>query len=335
MTHPHRRRTTACVAALTVLAAVAACSPGDPRGASASRAPASPTTGTVPAPSRPAPALPPVEPYQVWGGEPAADTKRAAVAFLESFLDYDDGGGAKSAVKPRLTANGLPARLADQAGPLLSGTGAQAVEVVYPQLGGLRPDAASVMAVIRLHRLQQGRLVSTTRTIDLRLSRGPNGWRVSEIAFSGGELTAATTSAAPTDKVIADVLADPRITMSDTSRDEVRAGVVDVRVLRLLLDIAKRWPVAIAVFGGGHPHNVFGTDRVSNHTRGRAVDLWAVDGTDVARQRGNGTSAARDLIVHALRAGATEVGGPWALSAGGRSSFTNTLHEDHIHIGFD
>lgn len=328
---PARRRLPAVVAAVAAL--LAGCSPG---GRAAPRPATTPAPGTPTVAASPEPTLPAVKGFQVAAGEPAPQVKRAAVRFLQTLLNHEDGEGAVTVTKARLAAAGLPPGPADQAGPLLNPAGAQAGEVVYPQLGGLTAANASVMAVVRTHRLTEaGQVVSTSRTVDLRLGGKAGGWQVTGIAFDGGAPPAASGDRPAASALAGDVLADTRITMPDSAREEVRSGAVDARVLRLLLDLARRWPVTVAVFKAGHPYNVFATDRVSNHSRGRAVDLWAVGGRTVAAQRGDPSSAARALVVEALRGGATEVGGPWAVSANGRTSFTNTVHHDHIHVGFD
>ena len=93
--------------------------------------------------------------------------------------------------------------------------------------------------------------------------------------------------------------------------------------------------MSVSVLNNGHPTDVFGSDRVSNHHRNRAVDIWQVDGKTVAAQRGDDSNAVGQLMRYALSNGSTEVGGPWVVSSRGQSSFTNTIHQDHVHIGFD
>jgi hypothetical protein len=305
------------------------------------------TSGSSPSAQSPATgiqeqSLPAVTAYTVSPDEPAPDVKWSAVRFLEALTNYSDGGAAPEAAQARLAAVGVPSTLIAEAGPLLA-TGAAAGEVIYPQLGGLTSTTASIMAVIRTHLLHGGRVTSTTRTVDVRLTKRSDSWAVSALASNGGSLPAvdnvpsetASAGTGPVPSLANEVLTSPRIELSDTTRSDVRAGRIDTRILRLLLELTAQRRVAVTVLASGHPHEVFGTNRVSNHTRGRAVDIWAVDGRTVAQQRSEPSSAARQLTLQALNAGATEVGAPWVLSAAGRSSFTNTVHEDHIHIGLD
>ncbi|MBE1533077.1 hypothetical protein [Actinomadura algeriensis] len=303
----------------------------------AARSPSPPTSPRTPA-------LPRFTPYEVASGEPAPEVKRAAVRFLEA-LAHGPGGAGPAAIRGRLAAAGQPTGPADDVAPLLVGADATAVDIVYPQFGGLEPTKASVMAVVRLHH-RRGRDVSaTTRTLDVRLAKGERGWSVTGVASIGGgpprDVPTGSPDAASRDATVppgspaAAVLADDRIRMPDTARADVRAGRVDDRVLRLLSRLADEHTLSVAVLVTGHPRHVFGSPAVSNHARGRAVDVWAVDGVPVARQRKAADGPARAVTRQALRLGADEVGAPWTIQANGLSTFTNTLHQDHLHIAFD
>ncbi|MCY7402630.1 MAG: hypothetical protein LH477_17055 [Nocardioides sp.] len=76
---------------------------------------------------------------------------------------------------------------------------------------------------------------------------------------------------------------------------------------------------------------MFGTDRASRHSQGRAVDLVRVDGimvTDPAMPR----ETLETVTTLAGRLGATEVGGPFDLNGPGRGYFTDAVHLDHLHV---
>ena len=96
--------------------------------------------------------------------------------------------------------------------------------------------------------------------------------------------------------------------------------------------IAREVPYSVTVLSTGHPHNVFNTDRVSGHTRGYAVDIYAVGGRTVARQRDGSSGPARRLAARLLARGAYQLGSPWILPPGARRSFTDVVHEDHLHL---
>lgn len=145
------------------------------------------------------------------------------------------------------------------------------------------------------------------------------------IVTFGGAVVAASPS---------QVLTNPRITMTANARSDVEAGVVDARILALLDAISRRFPIGISVLKTGHSKYVAGTDRISNHFYGRAVDVSFVAGAPVS----SSNHAAREVVMFLAGLGAAvgpdEVGNPFGHLEflGG---FTDGDHADHIHIGFD
>lgn len=134
----------------------------------------------------------------------------------------------------------------------------------------------------------------------------------------------------------ASVLAHPGIHLTPAARGDVESGIVDPRVLQVLLLIAQTHEFGpVGPFVTGHSYYVKGTTRVSNHAFGRAVDILGVDGAPVSPAN----EAARELMEQLLTLDPPlepdEIGGPWIVSVGARSSFTNADHLDHIHIGWD
>ncbi len=81
---------------------------------------------------------------------------------------------------------------------------------------------------------------------------------------------------------------------------------LDRRVRALLVAIATQHRVRVSCIRTGHSWYVHGTDRVSNHSVWRAVDV------DRVRP--------------------SEVGSPWAF--GRRPWYTDAGHQDHLHVGF-
>lgn len=114
----------------------------------------------------------------------------------------------------------------------------------------------------------------------------------------------------------------------------MESGVVDDRVLSMLTELAKRWKLHVLVLKSGHPRNVYPTKRVSNHTRGLAVDIWKINDIPVIEQ---GRSPWQAVMKAAAALGANEIGGPKDLDkgAGRKPYFTNAVHQDHLHLGFD
>ncbi len=107
---------------------------------------------------------------------------------------------------------------------------------------------------------------------------------------------------------------------------------LDRRVRALLVAIATHHRIRVSCIRTGHSRYVKGTDRVSNHTAWRAVDVDQVDGQPVSPSN----TAARELARWIGQGGAgvrpSEVGSPWAF--GRRPWFTDPGHRDHLHVGF-
>jgi hypothetical protein len=107
---------------------------------------------------------------------------------------------------------------------------------------------------------------------------------------------------------------------------------LDRRVRELLLAIAAHDQVRVSCIRTGHSWFVAGTDRVSNHSVWRAVDLDRVDGAPVRASN----QGAHELALWIGRGQAgvqpSEVGSPWTF--GRRPWFTDPGHQDHLHVGF-
>jgi hypothetical protein len=115
---------------------------------------------------------------------------------------------------------------------------------------------------------------------------------------------------------------------------DLLSGIIDKRLVGALQALSRKWRIHVQVLKSGHPKNVYGTSRVSNHTQGRAADVWAVDDVPVISQT---TSLLSAFMREAARAGADEIGGPVDVDRrrGRGRYFTNDVHQDHIHLGFE
>jgi hypothetical protein len=113
---------------------------------------------------------------------------------------------------------------------------------------------------------------------------------------------------------------------------DYRSPRLDRRVRTLLVAAADRHPIRVSCLRTGHSWYVKGTRRVSNHSVWRGVDVDQVDGRPVSPAN----AAARRLAVWIGqgRAGVqpSEVGSPWRFGA--RPWFTDSGHQDHLHVGF-
>ncbi len=306
----------------------------------------------VPFPASPSSSAPPVQrlpavpKYKPVAGEVFPKAKTVAAQFLESLTTYDSGTDAAAVVERALQPAPAPtvdrALVRKRAAPLLVADAQATGQVIYPQLGGLIPLSggatyAVVMAVLR-HRLltDDGEERAMTRTVEVRLRVTNGRWGIEELGSVGGEPVRRPKQLPATARRVLD---DPRIDLPDSGRWDIYADRIDGRVLTTMSTLAERSPYAVTVISSGHPYKVvdgFG-DRVSNHTLGRAVDVWALDGTPMVQQRGRRDSVAYQLLEQVLLNGpADEIGVPngWDLDGPVRRLFDNAVHDDHFHIGF-
>jgi hypothetical protein len=291
-----------------------------------STAPGSSVTETTATPKRLADPVP----YSPLPEEPVPEVKQLAADALQAIGTYEAGEGTVDLAVGRL-AGRADAGVVEAATPMLIPTAASAVDIIYPQLSGLTQTEAGIMAVFRQRLLENGNERSVTRTADLRFRRTSTGWAISQMAPLGGE----PKERQPLSVAAEAVLVHDRIRLPDSARWDIEAGTVDERVLNLLLDLAAEHALDVTVFASGHPHNVFASRSVSNHTVGRAVDIWAVNSEEVVSQRDD-TGPLHALVSSLLAKGVTELGSPWDLDgAGSGASFTNTVHQDHLHLAFD
>lgn len=313
-----------------------ACGPGGPP---AGQGTSSPSPGPVVAPLPPA--RPVVPRWTPLPAEPLPDLKQAAADFVQALATRDAGTTPEEALATAVAAAPAPALDAAAAlavaAPMLeepTSTG----EIVYPQFGGLVPggpqaETASVMVVLRQQLLTAGGATSTVvRTVDVRLSRVDGQWQVDDLLSVGGEPVARP---AGLDPLAAAVLDDPRIDLPDSARWDVHAGRVAPGVLRVLADAAARAPLSVCVLQTGHPVHVFGTDRTSDHTRGRAVDVWAVGNAPVLGQPLTGSPLSAVLAGAFADPAVRQVGSPPGSDLDGpasRRSFTDLVHADHLHL---
>lgn len=282
-----------------------------------------------PATAEPAPADVAPAKWRPTRGEVYPNAKRLAARVVEALIRYPRG------VTPDAIAEGVASRfdieatrIIDAARQLVQPDAASAGVVVYPQLGGVRPESASVMVVVDQSLDAAGRQWVERRTVDVRLVLRDGRWQLDKLGSGGG--TGIRPEANPSPSALA-VLDNAAIELTDSARWDIHAGDVDERLLALMAAIAERHTIAVTTIATGHPRNVFGTDIMSNHTKGRAVDIFEVDGRLVVEQR-NDRSAAYALAKWLFGQGVPELGAPWAFDGAGGRSFTDVVHADHIHV---
>lgn len=199
--------------------------------------------------------------------------------------------------------------------------------MIEAQYGGLLSDSSSVLVVCRSWMLSNGRTHADGHTFDVRLVRGGGGWTVTAVHPSvPGSPTPQPTTAAR------HVLASHRIVLPPAARADVASGQVHDSVLEAMLRVSQRWLVGVSVVRSGHPIFVFGTNRLSDHPRGRAFDTWQIDGHPVVAPQ-----TSRTLVIGYMEAlanlGSYNIGGPVLLGSAPQF-FSDQTHHDHVHAGF-
>lgn len=148
-------------------------------------------------------------------------------------------------------------------------------------------------------------------------------------AYGGAGVTATLPSTR------ADVLVDnTHLTLSPEARADLLGGVVDQRVVDLLAAAAADRRVTVSVIQTGHTQFVAGTDRVSNHYGGRAVDISAVDGVAVSSANTAALELSLSILSTDLPIRPDEFGSPWVELSRFAGTFSDNAHGDHLHFGW-
>jgi hypothetical protein len=194
------------------------------------------------------------------------------------------------------------------------------------QYGGILSRSASVLVVVDTWREHSdGTVTAGGFTVDIRLVKAAPQWRVVDV-FPAKPHTRATQLNA----VARRILASDRIRLPASARADVAGGQIHDSVLHGLEALAASYMLDVSVLQSGHPQFVFGTTRLSDHPRGRAVDIWALNGRPLLLAGNHGI--AKRAMRQAVTLGAYNVGGPIRLS--GSPYFSDATHHDHIHLGF-
>lgn len=314
-------------------AGAAGCSRGTEASSPAARR-ATPA-GAARASASPAPStgLPAAVSWRPGPGEIEPAAKLAAVRLVEALGTWPSGRGGPRNAAQRVAALGiagpLAARLAAEAGPLTPPADQAVVRVIDAQYGGLLPQTASVLIPCTQTTRTGGVVRQGGTTVDVRLDRTSAGWAVT--ALHPGR----PGPAAPLGASARAVLAQPRIELPPASAADIRSGTVHENVLRAMLRLAETYRMSLSVVRSGHPLNVFGTSRPSDHPLGRAFDVWGIDGRPIVDP-----ATPRSLITAFMRSaaatGSYNVGGPVRLSGGATPNqfFSDDTHHDHVHVGF-
>ncbi|GGI08592.1 hypothetical protein [Egicoccus halophilus] len=320
--------------------------PGDP--AATPQATSTPTDEAAPAPTTapqqprtdgtddeagpvlpPAPEMPP--PYELHPDETHPNAKALGAEVAQTLTTYGPDETFED-VTGRLADGATRERLAEEAAGLYHPDAWSRGEVVYPQFGGLTADRASIMVVLRQTIGEPGADEARTevRTIDVRLRLREDVWLLEGIASDGG-VPVPRPDDLPEEAVA--VLDDERIELPDSSRWDIHRGATEPELLELLTRLADEvGDVGVVVLETGHPYHVFGTDRMSDHLRGRAVDIHRLGGELVIEGHTSLESETRRVVEWLYDEPSRPIiGSPWALDGYGGRSFTDAVHLDHVH----
>ena len=281
-------------------------------------------------PPPPAPGLP--ASYEPSASETHPNAKTLGAEVAQQLTTYDAGQPFED-VTGALASGETRDRIAEQAGALYHEGAWSRGEIVYPQFGGLTADSASIMVVVAQTIGEAGAEAPRTevRTIDVRLGLEDGAWVLDSIASVGGEPVERPDDLSPEATA---VLEHDHIELPDSARWDIYRGVIHPDALALLARLADTTgDVGVVVFETGHPYHVFGTDRMSDHLRGRAVDIYRVGGELVVEGRDSKESTTyatvQTLYEDPLK---PIIGSPWALDEYGGRSFTDPVHRDHLHV---
>jgi hypothetical protein len=272
---------------------------------------------------------PSVAPYEPGSDEEYANGKRLAGRVAQRALTYALGATPRQVASSLPRTRMRPGRLARVLAPAVDPAMRSVGKVVYPQLSGVTATSLGAMVVVRQTLPPETREAErVTRVLDVRLRLASGRWSLDRIAAIGGSPAQRPSSVSPAARRVLD---NPNIKLPDSARWDIHRGLVDDALLTALASVAAEYELSISVFRAGHPHNVWATARPSAHSRGFAADIYAVGGRLVITQRLPDSSAykAASLL---FANGASQLGSPWVFGPGGPRSFTDAVHQDHIHV---
>jgi hypothetical protein len=163
--------------------------------------------------------------------------------------------------------------------------------------------------------------------------------KIGPVSLAPSDPTTARAQASPrpcqAGELEAMVLSHPRIGLRPEARGDVAAGLIDPRVLQVLLFLAERHELnSVGPLTTAHSYYIAGTNVPSNHAFGRAVDITVIDGAGVSVANSGALDAMELVLTLSPPLLPDELGGPWLLSHPAVDIFTRD-HGDHLHIGWD
>ncbi|HEY6743651.1 MAG TPA: hypothetical protein VI110_14925, partial [Lapillicoccus sp.] len=326
---PSRRALLLGTAALGLAACSETPAPGAPGTTSATTRIPEPsrTTSVTPTPTTSAPPpLPSSRVFPIAPNEPEPVAKEKAVRLVEATSAWGPGASEAAAVAGRLAAQGISAEraaaLAAATAPFRGNSPEATSGVIAVQYGGLTATSASLLVTFeQWTRDGSGAVVRGGAGADVRLAKEGGEWQVTEV-FAAVPLAAVS----PAPALVTAVLTNSKIRLPPAAAADIAAGNLRPRPMQALLDLSRDYDVDVSIVFKPHPDNVFATDRLSDHTRRRAWDIWAVNGQAVIAQS-TPDALVDGFLRDAKDAGAYNIGGPRLLSGAG--FFSDRTHRDH------
>jgi hypothetical protein len=132
------------------------------------------------------------------------------------------------------------------------------------------------------------------------------------------------------------VLNDPRVTIYDCGRQDIKAGAIDRRVLATIeFLVASGFNPTITSLTCGHSY-LTTSGNVSAHSSGSAIDIAAINGIPIQGNQGKGSIT--ELVIQRLLTLQGTMKPNQIISLMKFEEADNTLsmadHADHIHVGF-
>ena len=157
-----------------------------------------------------------------------------------------------------------------------------------------------------------------------------------EDTAAGSDLTIGQIMLMSKEQLQQHVLASPDIQIYECGRRDIRAGLIDRRVLALLeFLVARNMKPTVTALECGHSY-LTASGNVSEHSSGNAVDIAAINGIPIVGHQGRGSitdKAVRELLTLQGTVKPHQIITLMQYN-GTDNTFAMADHYDHIHVGF-
>ncbi|CAB4956852.1 unannotated protein [freshwater metagenome] len=269
----------------------------------------------------------------------------------------------RAAPAPAPTADPAVRGTSPEPAPEGSGTRVDDVSRWMVRAGSLRRSDVRLRPLRKGSKVLAGSILGTTSTTALRLAIRPAGegspridprpivagWRLLDDASVFGhddrsELVADRGDRPDVGRILlmskaqlqARVLADPRLSIYEAGRDDIRTGAIDRRVLATMEYLtAHGLRLSITSLKTGHSI-LSASGNVSAHSYGSAMDIAAVNGVPITGHQGAGSITASTIRLLLRLQGTVRPNQIISLMTfdGADNTMAMADHDDHIHVGF-